>query len=700
MDEPCVGGSENAEAVAEPSGLEPMWMQLPLDLTEPTDSDSATTEPAIVEAARPNPAVPITSASGFVPDVAGWSGMAREGLIAAHRVSVFRGATPHAAARATRICRAAWLAALAAYQIVFEWGQRRVRARRMAAARRLAIKRAQLQAAARRRARLRAIAAQRALAQLIIKERKRRVRRRRFVLVALLAVLLMIVGALAGIYYVDRIPTPQALTLPESTTVYFNDGVTPMARLGNENRTILGFDEMNDAVTQAVVAAEDRTFWANEGVDLSGVMRALWNNATGGPTQGASTITAQYVRIAADLEGVTYQRKAREAILAWKIDQKYSKQEILAFYLNTVPFGRGAYGIEAAANAYFGKTARRSAPPDQQVTVAEAMVLAALVKQPEPNPADPDGEPGYDPARGGRAAANALSRWEYVREGMIELGYVTPAQAGELEFPHTVLDLDANNPQTQPVGLAVSHVLSELRQSYPFRDKPPDYLLNGGFRIVTTLDKRAQDAAENAADIRRNTAPAVVRGQPADWQAALVAIEPGTGRVLAYYGGNDGTGADHAGWFYDADGAARGFGQHPPGSSFKVYTLAEALRQHISLSSRWDSPASKEFPAQGRTAGSPAGPVRNASTAPCQPKCTLTQATIASLNTPFFALTARLGAGNVVEMAARSGIDSMWVDRTGKRTPERIDLTCSTTPTAWPPSPPADGGHRRISCGR
>src|SRR4029079_4828116 len=146
------------------------------------------------------------------------------------------------------------------------------------------------------------------------------------------------------------------------------------------------------------------------------------------------------------------------------------------------------------------------------------------------------------------------------------------------------------------------------------------------------------------------------------------------GRVLAYYGGNDGTGSDYAGWFYDADGAARGYGQHPPGSSFKVYTLAEALRQRIPLSSRWDSPAVKEFPAAGRTNGSPSGPVRNASTAACQPKCTLTQATVASLNTPFFALTERLGAATVIAMAENAGIESMWTDRTNEKTPRRIDL--------------------------
>jgi membrane peptidoglycan carboxypeptidase len=310
------------------------------------------------------------------------------------------------------------------------------------------------------------------------------------------------------------------------------------------------------------------------------------------------------------------------------------------------------------------------------VTVAEAMLLACLVKQPEPDPVDPDAFPGYDPARGGTAAANSMTRWEYVREGMVALGYLSTDEATNLEFPHTVRDIAASVPQNgldRPTGLIINHVLSELRQREPFRGMPRDYIRNGGFRIVTTVDKRAQDAAEASADIRRRTAPAAVQGQPPNWQAALVAVEPGTGRVLAYYGGNEGSGADHAGWFVDEDGQARGFGQHPPGSSFKVYDLAEALRQGISLQSSWDSPATKEFPASGRTNGSPAGPVRNASTAPCQPTCTLSEATVASLNVTFFDLTERLGPANVIDMASRAGIDSMWTDRSGSD-PVRVDL--------------------------
>jgi membrane peptidoglycan carboxypeptidase len=503
--------------------------------------------------------------------------------------------------------------------------------------------------------------------------------RRRGRLAALIAIATMLagLGLAVGAYYFDSVPTPDELALPQATTVYYADGRTPMAKLGAENRTILKFDEMNDAVKQSIVAAEDRTFWTNKGIDFAGVLRAAWNNVTGGQTQGASTITQQYARMAAELKGVTFSRKLREAVIAWKLKDKYSKQEILEFYLNTVPFGRGAYGVEAAAQAFFGKTANKNAPQASQLTVAEAMVLVAMVKQPEPDPDDPDEHPGYDPTRNAKALANSQARWAYVRDGMVSLSYLTPVQAAALEYPNTVRK---DNPNSRvsgldlPTGLAVQHVLSELRQTDQFNGKPVDYLQNGGFQIVTTIDKRAQDAAQAAADIRGKDAPAAVRNQPKNWQTALVAVEPGTGRVLAYYGGNDGGGADFAGWYYDKDGNPTGFGEHPPGSSFKVYDLAEALHQKVSMKSHWDSPPSKEFPNSGRVKGSAAGPVSNSSSAKCQPDCMLWEATVASLNVAFFDLTEHLGVANVIDMAKHAGVDSMWANVAGNSRSVRVDL--------------------------
>ncbi|MBQ1059541.1 transglycosylase domain-containing protein [Micromonospora chalcea] len=515
-------------------------------------------------------------------------------------------------------------------------------------------------------------------------------KRRRLPVVLAVCVLLAGCGLVAGGYYFDSVPTPSDLKLPESTTVFYADGRTPMAKLGAQNRTIVPYDQMNDSAKQAIVAAEDRTFWTNRGIDFKGVLRAAWANVSGGQRQGASTLTQQYARIAADLRGVTYSRKLREAVIAWKLDDAYTKEEILGFYLNTVPFGRGAYGIEAAAQTYFGKTVRRDAPPERQLTQAEAMVLCAMVKQPEADPADPEGTPGYDPRRNALAKQNSIDRWNYIRDGMVKLGYLTSQQAADLAYPDTVrpIDKDAGRSDLdRPTGLVVNHVLAELRGTEPFRGKPDEVIRDGGYRIVTTIDKRVQDAAEAAADIRRDTAPRAVRGQPRNWQAALVAVEPGTGRVLGYYGGDKGSGADYAGWYSDEDGQARGFGQHPPGSSFKVYDLAAAVRDGISVKERFDSPDTKEFPASGRTKGSAAGPIRNAERAPCQPDCALWEATVASLNVTYFELTERLGTDKVIEMARQAGVESMWETVRGNPRPQRVDLR----------SDPADEVAKRFS---
>src|SRR5688572_30002035 len=143
--------------------------------------------------------------------------------------------------------------------------------------------------------------------------RKKADRRQRITAIAAAVFLLSGLGVGVGTYYFDTVSTPSELPLPESTTVYYADGNTPMAKLGTENRTLLKFDQMNDAVKEAVVAAEDQTFWTNEGIDFKGVVRAAWNNVTGGELQGASTITQQYARVAAELKGVSYSRKTREA---------------------------------------------------------------------------------------------------------------------------------------------------------------------------------------------------------------------------------------------------------------------------------------------------------------------------------------------------------------------------------------------------
>jgi len=496
--------------------------------------------------------------------------------------------------------------------------------------------------------------------------RRKRAMRRNIILSSF-ALLIMLSGVVVvgGTYYFDSVAMPDKLPVPDqSTVIYYSDGKTPMAKFGSQNRTIIPMAQIPKDLQHAVVSAEDSTFYTNSGVDFKGVLRAAWNNFSGGDRQGASTITQQYARKMADLEGITYARKLREATLAMKLSQNYSKDEILWAYLNSVYFGRGAYGVEAAAQAFFGKDA-------QQLTVEEDMVLAGLIKQPEP---DSSGNKGFDP---NNSLPDATDRWKYVKDQMVKGGFLQKAAADKMVYPTTWKkpgDTSASEfGKDTPTGFVVHQVMSELTHNTNNKFTAEN-LKSGGFKIITTINKAYEDAAIAVAD--DTVKGSVMSVQPTNLQASLVAIEPGTGRVLAYYGGHNGSGGDYAGIWSDPvldNGDWSGY-NHNPGSTFKMYTLAAALAKGISIDSYWDGPQSKEFPNSGRVNGSPAGPVRNAATAACQPNCTLIEATVASLNVPFFDLTEHLGTANVIESAAKAGIDSMWANVAGQSTPVRTDL--------------------------
>jgi membrane peptidoglycan carboxypeptidase len=275
--------------------------------------------------------------------------------------------------------------------------------------------------------------------------------------------------------------------------------------------------------------------------------------------------------------GTSYPDRARSLVLGWKLEDTYSKEQILEFYLNTVYFGRGAYGIGAAAQAYFDK-------PATQLTLAESVVLAGVLASP--------GDGRFDPSR---SAARGRQRFTAVLGQMVAGGLIDQSTADASRLPRVeAFDLQSfQSGLDRPTGLVVSQVLAELRVTEAFRGKPAGYIENGGFSIITTIDARAQRLVEEAAD--ENVPGSVMNGQPAHLQAAAVVVEPGTGAVLAYYGGHDGTGADFAGWYRNADGVAVGYGAHPPGQTFQVYTLAAALNAGISVKSRWQSPPSRIF---------------------------------------------------------------------------------------------------------
>ena len=249
------------------------------------------------------------------------------------------------------------------------------------------------------------------------RSKKQRRNRRLKVAGALMAGMLVLLGVFVGVVYASTtVPSPDSITTAQTTVVYYSDGVTEMARLGDENRTNVALDQISEPAQQAVLAAENRDFYSDPGISFTGIIRAAWNNVTGGSTQGGSTITQQYVKNAIlQNSEQTFARKFQELFLAIKLDNNYSKEQILENYLNTIYYGRGAYGIEAAANTYFDV-------PAAQLTAEQGAVLAVLIRSPS----------RYDPEV---SPEDANDRWGKVLDAMVEEGWMTQADRSASVYP-------------------------------------------------------------------------------------------------------------------------------------------------------------------------------------------------------------------------------------------------------------------------
>ncbi|MCI1979719.1 MAG: transglycosylase domain-containing protein, partial [Bifidobacteriaceae bacterium] len=223
------------------------------------------------------------------------------------------------------------------------------------------------------------------------------------------------VAAFIYLYATTSVPKAEDMALAQKTTVYYSDGKTQIGSFAQQNREIIECGTLPDYVGNAVVSSENRTFWTDSGIDLRGIGRALINNVTKGTRQGGSTITQQYAERYYLGQTESYLGKLREAFLALKITQSQDKSTVLCNYMNTIYFGRDAYGIEAAAKNYFGKSAK-------DLTLSESVLLAGII--PAPNT--------WDPANN---KAQAESRFERTLNIMVEDGYVTEAQAKKATFP-------------------------------------------------------------------------------------------------------------------------------------------------------------------------------------------------------------------------------------------------------------------------
>ncbi|MDT7578862.1 MAG: hypothetical protein QOK35_122, partial [Pseudonocardiales bacterium] len=229
-----------------------------------------------------------------------------------------------------------------------------------------------------------------------------------------LAVLMPVVAFLVGWAMFD-VPSADQTAVTQVATFKYADGVAlATIRPDNVNRTIVPLDQVPEHVRQAVLSAEDRSFYSNPGFDLTGIGRALWNQATGG-IGGGSTITQQYVKVSTGQDQASLVRKYKEIVLAVKISQQQTKDQILGNYLNVIYLGRGAYGIQAASQAYFGKDVK-------DLSVAEGAMLAGTIQSPS----------RWDPAKN---PEKSKERWNFVLDGMVAQGWLPAADRAQEQFP-------------------------------------------------------------------------------------------------------------------------------------------------------------------------------------------------------------------------------------------------------------------------
>ncbi|MEW1952216.1 transglycosylase domain-containing protein [Terrabacter sp. NPDC080008] len=369
---------------------------------------------------------------------------------------------------------------------------------------------------------------------------------------SLAAAVLFVLGVVGVFiaYQQTSIPQPNQLANKQVSIVYYSDGKTELDRIAVQdgNRESVPLSKVPKFVQDAHIAAEDRTFYQNNGISIGGILRAIKTSVTGEAQVGGSTITQQYVKNYFLSQDRTISRKAREILISVKIDGQLPKSEILEKYLNTIYYGRGAYGIQSAAKAYFGKDVSKLTP-------GEGAVLAAVINAPSM----------YDPANGAAAKENLTRRYAYVLDGMVQEGWLSSADRAKYDKLPKILPYKGPKVSSGPNGYITAQVKRELLTT-GLSDRDID---NGGLRIVTTIDKRAQDAAIAA---MQGNLPKKVTG-------GLVAIKPGDGAVVAMYGG-----ADYSKDQYNTATQAIMQG----GSNFKPFGVLAAVRDGISTKTKFD----------------------------------------------------------------------------------------------------------------
>jgi penicillin-binding protein 1A len=369
-----------------------------------------------------------------------------------------------------------------------------------------------------------------------------------FIVALLLAMIAGLAVAAGAIYAVSRdlpsLDELQRVKQPVNTTIYDSTGKVLLAELhGGQNRVIVRTAQIPDVMKQATVAVEDQRFYEHHGVDFQGLIRAMALNLRAGTVvQGGSTITEQYIKNAYIGDERTYQRKLREAVLAWQLEDKWSKDQILGAYLNTVYYGAGAYGVEAAARTYFHKHI-------SQINLKEAAMLAALPKFPS----------AYSPTTDPKMAEQQRNK---VLQLMADQGYVTQQRADKAGASKLGVYAHPPNYNKSLTDYFTSYVTGELTKHFGSAT-----VFDGGLKVITSINVEWQKQATDI--IKSTTGPLDFGFKPS---AALVAIDPANGYIRTMVGG-----LDYKKQKFNLASQAK----RQPGSSMKPFVLATAVERGL-----------------------------------------------------------------------------------------------------------------------
>ncbi|BDR53763.1 hypothetical protein KIM372_16700 [Bombiscardovia nodaiensis] len=409
-----------------------------------------------------------------------------------------------------------------------------------------------------------------------------------------------------------------------------------MGTFADQNREIINCAPLPKYVGNAVISSENRTFYSDSGIDLKGIGRALLNNVTKGTRQGGSTITQQYAERYYLGETTSYTGKLREAMLSLKITRTEDKDTILCNYMNTIYLGRGAYGIQAASQAYFGKDAK-------DLTLAESAMLAGII------PAPSTWDPAVNPKE-------AESRFHRVLSIMREDGYINAKEEHDALMPKTI-DYSPQNVYQGPNGYLLRMVRSELSggKKAPFT---ADEIDTGGYKITTTIDKGKQDLMNQVASPSN---PA--KHLPEGLQVGGISVNPKDGSVISFYAGDDYL-------QHQLNNASQATFQ--VGSTMKVFTLLGAIQDGVSLNTVFNGNSPRTFKSVGRA-------VSNAENI-SYGYVNLYSALANSVNTAFMDLNEHVTPQKTAQIAHTAGIegkidDSTTFDTLGVDALSAYDLT-------------------------